>query len=176
MTHRDRRSRTHRQTALRLLCLQRQTLQTLRGLTRIQAELRKKSLGRQIDQHTSPVEPPQLQISVRRNHPHLVTTVSHHSQIQSPPAKIKNQNLLSLRQHRKIQTVTAQHMTQRRRHRLVDHLHPLQTRRTTSLLRRLTLRITELRWNRNHGLRDLAQLLTSPLKELPQDQRRYLHR
>ena len=176
MTHRNRRPRTHRQTALRLLSLKRQKLQTFRGLARIHAELRYKTLGRQIDQHSSPVEPPQLQIPVRCNHLHLVLTVSHHSQIQSPPAKIKNQNLLRLREHREIQTVTAQHMTQRRRYRLVDHLHSLQTRSTTRLHRRLTLSITELSRHGDHRLRDLTQLLPSPLKELSQDQRRNLHR
>ena len=169
MTHRHRRTRTHGQTAFRLLRFQRQKLQTLKILTRVLTKLRQKTIGRYADQHLRPVEPSQFQVTVRRNHTHVIRLILHNRQVQSPPAEIKHQQLLSHRQFCKREPLLSQHMTQRRRHGLVDHLNPLQPRRMAGQQSRMALRIPELCRYRDHRFPNLTDLILSGCDELPQD-------
>ena len=94
----------------------------------------------------------------------------HNCQIECAATKVEYQQLFVTGQCRKRQTLLTQHMTQRRSHRLVDHLDPLQPGLVSRQHGRLPLRFAELSRHCDDSLANLTKLFASRCQQLSQYQ------
>ena len=138
------RGRTDR-PQLRLLDFKRQGLQAFRIGAGIVAKRFGELAGNRVDERFIPVDAAQMQIAAAGDDGDFVLAIADERQVERAAAQIVDENSLLARQLAKPESFAPQHVAERRGHRLVNDVDPLQTGGMARLNCGVPLRVAELR-------------------------------